>query len=140
MTLWLCMSWILTHSVKEVKIFSRPKKWNSCFCRYLVVCNPSEQDRISVISVYVSSPTAQVSSASGKPVELQISAVWDTANTISQTTYEVCFFAMELVCMPILSCQINVCEVVKVVNTKGFNWPLKWHWRKIDSRVPRWLS
>ncbi|XP_032701055.1 alpha-mannosidase 2 isoform X2 [Lontra canadensis] len=59
--------------------------------RYLVVCNPSEQDRISVVSVYVSSPTAQVSSASGKPVEIQMSAVWNTASTISQTAYEISF-------------------------------------------------
>lgn len=59
--------------------------------RYLVVCNPSEQDRISVVSVYVSSPTAKVSSASGKPVEIQMSAVWNTASTISQTAYEISF-------------------------------------------------
>nr|XP_055171241.1 alpha-mannosidase 2 [Nyctereutes procyonoides] len=59
--------------------------------RYLVVCNPSEQERISVVSIYVSSPTAQVSSASGKPVEIQMSAVWNTANTISQTAYEISF-------------------------------------------------
>ncbi|XP_022360489.1 alpha-mannosidase 2 isoform X1 [Enhydra lutris kenyoni] len=59
--------------------------------RYLVVCNPSEQERISVVSVYVSSPTAQVSSASGKPVEIQMSAVWNTASTISQTAYEISF-------------------------------------------------
>uniref|UniRef100_A0A452UK20 mannosyl-oligosaccharide 1,3-1,6-alpha-mannosidase n=1 Tax=Ursus maritimus TaxID=29073 RepID=A0A452UK20_URSMA len=31
------------------------------------------------------SPTAQVTSASGKPVEIQMSAVWNTASTISQT-------------------------------------------------------
>uniref|UniRef100_A0A8D0UU20 mannosyl-oligosaccharide 1,3-1,6-alpha-mannosidase n=1 Tax=Sus scrofa TaxID=9823 RepID=A0A8D0UU20_PIG len=43
--------------------------------RYLVVSNPSEQDRNSVVSVYVSSPKAQVFSASGKPVEIQMSAV-----------------------------------------------------------------
>uniref|UniRef100_A0ABI7Y1D9 Glycoside hydrolase family 38 central domain-containing protein n=1 Tax=Felis catus TaxID=9685 RepID=A0ABI7Y1D9_FELCA len=59
--------------------------------RYLVICNPSEQDRNSVVSVYVSSPTAQVSSASGKPVEIQMSAVWDTASIISQTAYEISF-------------------------------------------------
>uniref|UniRef100_A0A4X1TWH9 mannosyl-oligosaccharide 1,3-1,6-alpha-mannosidase n=1 Tax=Sus scrofa TaxID=9823 RepID=A0A4X1TWH9_PIG len=56
--------------------------------RYLVVSNPSEQDRNSVVSVYVSSPKAQVFSASGKPVEIQMSAVWDTASAISQTAYE----------------------------------------------------
>ncbi|XP_064431659.1 alpha-mannosidase 2-like [Mirounga angustirostris] len=70
--------------------------------RYLVVCNPSEQDRISVVSVYVSSPTAQVSSASGKPVEIQMSAVWNTATTISQTAYEISF----LVQMPPLGLKV----------------------------------
>ncbi|XP_023068028.1 alpha-mannosidase 2 isoform X1 [Piliocolobus tephrosceles] len=61
--------------------------------RYLVVYNPLEQDRISVVSVYVSSPTVQVFSASGKPVEVQVSAVWDTANTISEIAYEISFRA-----------------------------------------------
>ncbi|XP_076995123.1 alpha-mannosidase 2 isoform X2 [Tamandua tetradactyla] len=61
--------------------------------RYVVVYNPSEQDRKSVVSVYVSSPTVQVFSASGKPVEVQVSAVWDTARTISQTAYEISFLA-----------------------------------------------
>ncbi|XP_008578874.1 PREDICTED: alpha-mannosidase 2 [Galeopterus variegatus] len=61
--------------------------------RYLVVYNPLEQDRNSVVSVYVSSPTVQVLSASGKPVEVQVSAVWDAASTISQTAFEVSFLA-----------------------------------------------
>ncbi|XP_042638436.1 alpha-mannosidase 2 [Orycteropus afer afer] len=61
--------------------------------RYLVVHNPLEQDRHSVVSVYVSSPTVQVSSAEGKLVEFQVSAVWDTANSISQTAYEISFLA-----------------------------------------------
>ncbi|XP_043769698.1 alpha-mannosidase 2 [Cervus elaphus] len=61
--------------------------------RYLVVYNPSEQARSSVVSVWVSSSAAQVSSASGKPVEIQMSAVWDTANSVSQTAYEISFLA-----------------------------------------------
>ncbi|XP_016080402.1 PREDICTED: alpha-mannosidase 2 isoform X1 [Miniopterus natalensis] len=60
--------------------------------RYLVVYNPLEQERSSLVSVYVSSPKAQVS-ASGKLVEIQMSAVWETANTISQTAYEISFLA-----------------------------------------------
>ena len=55
-----------------------------------MVYNPLEQARSSVVSICVSSPAAQVSSASGEPVEIQMSAVWDTANTASQTVYEVC--------------------------------------------------
>ncbi|XP_004420380.1 PREDICTED: alpha-mannosidase 2 [Ceratotherium simum simum] len=61
--------------------------------RYLVIYNPSEQDRNSMVSVWVSSPKVQVSSASGKPVEIQMSAVWDTANTVSKTAYEISFLA-----------------------------------------------
>ncbi|XP_044803183.2 alpha-mannosidase 2 isoform X2 [Bubalus bubalis] len=61
--------------------------------RYLVVYNPSEQARSSIVSVCVSSSAAQVSSASGKPVDIQMSAVWDTATTASQTAYEISFLA-----------------------------------------------
>ncbi|XP_006886769.1 PREDICTED: alpha-mannosidase 2-like [Elephantulus edwardii] len=61
--------------------------------RYLVVYNPLEQDRHSVVSVYVSSPNVQVVSAAGKPMDIQVSAVWDTANTISQSAYEISFLA-----------------------------------------------
>ncbi|KAB0360787.1 hypothetical protein FD754_004943 [Muntiacus muntjak] len=52
-----------------------------------------KQARSSVVSVWVSSSAAQVSSASGKPVEIQMSAVWDTANSVSQTAYEISFLA-----------------------------------------------
>ncbi|XP_008054795.1 alpha-mannosidase 2 [Carlito syrichta] len=61
--------------------------------RYLVVYNPLEQDRISVVSVYVSSPNVQVLSASGKPIEVQVSAVWNTAHVVSETAYEISFLA-----------------------------------------------
>ncbi|KAJ8775643.1 hypothetical protein J1605_016191 [Eschrichtius robustus] len=80
--------------------------------RYLVVYNPSEQDRNSVVSVCVSSPTAQVSSASGKPVEIQMSAVWDTASTVSQTAYEISFLAQ----MPPLGL-----KVYKILETASSN-------------------
>ncbi|XP_036888171.1 alpha-mannosidase 2 [Sturnira hondurensis] len=70
--------------------------------RYLVVYNPSEQERNSMVSLYVSSPTVQVSSASGKPMEIQINAVWDTTSTISQTAYEISF----LVQMPPLGLKV----------------------------------
>ncbi|XP_001504635.1 alpha-mannosidase 2 [Equus przewalskii] len=61
--------------------------------RYLVIYNPSEQDRKSMVSICVSSPTVLLSSASGKPVEIQMSAVWDTADNISKTAYEISFLA-----------------------------------------------
>ncbi|XP_008854233.1 alpha-mannosidase 2 [Nannospalax galili] len=64
--------------------------------RYIVVYNPLEQERNSVISICVSSPTVQVLSDSGKPVEVQVSAVWSDARTISQTAYEISFLAHTL--------------------------------------------
>lgn len=70
--------------------------------RYLVVYNPSEQERNSVVSVHVSSPTVQVSSASGRPVEIQMSAVWDKGSTVSQTAYKISFPAQ----MPPLGLQV----------------------------------
>ncbi|XP_005907851.2 alpha-mannosidase 2 isoform X1 [Bos mutus] len=80
--------------------------------RYLVVYNPSEQARSSVVSVCVSSSAAQVSSASGKPVEIQMSAVWDTATTVSQTAYEISFLAE----MPPLGL-----KVYKILETSSSN-------------------
>lgn len=61
--------------------------------RHLVVFNPSEQERNSVVSISVSSSKVQVSSTSGRPVETQVSAVWDKANTPSGAAYEVSFLA-----------------------------------------------
>nr|XP_012645708.1 alpha-mannosidase 2 [Microcebus murinus] len=61
--------------------------------RHLVIFNPLEQDRTSVVSVYVNSPTVEVSSASGEPIKVQVSAVWDEKNVISETAYEVSFLA-----------------------------------------------
>lgn len=61
--------------------------------RYLVVYNPFEQERASVVSVCVNSAAVQVLSDTGKPVEVQVSAVWTDVRTISQTAYEVSFLA-----------------------------------------------
>lgn len=61
--------------------------------RYLVVYNPFEQERDAVVSICVNSATVKVLSDSGKPVEVQVSAVWNNARTISQTAYEVSFLA-----------------------------------------------
>ncbi|XP_007529261.1 alpha-mannosidase 2 [Erinaceus europaeus] len=61
--------------------------------RYLVVFNPSEQERNTMVSISVNSHMVQVSTASGKSVEIQISAVWDAASTLSLTTFEISFLA-----------------------------------------------
>jgi alpha-mannosidase II len=54
-----------------------------------VVYNPFEQERHSVVSIRVNSATVKVLSDSGKPVEVQVSAVWNDMRTISQAAYEV---------------------------------------------------
>ncbi|GAB1301271.1 Alpha-mannosidase 2 [Apodemus speciosus] len=61
--------------------------------RYLVVYNPFEQERQSVVSIRVNSATVKVLSDSGTPVEAQVSAVWNDVRTISQAAYEVSFLA-----------------------------------------------
>lgn len=61
--------------------------------RYLVVYNPFEQERHSVVSIRVNSATVKVLSDSGKTMEVQVSAVWNDVRTISQAAYEVAFLA-----------------------------------------------
>lgn len=61
--------------------------------RPLTVFNPFEQERLSVVSVCVSSPKIRVMDAAGKPVKVQISAVWDGATVVSRDTYQVSFVA-----------------------------------------------
>uniref|UniRef100_A0A663MVE3 mannosyl-oligosaccharide 1,3-1,6-alpha-mannosidase n=1 Tax=Athene cunicularia TaxID=194338 RepID=A0A663MVE3_ATHCN len=55
---------------------------------YLLIYNPMEQERLSVVSVNVNSPRVKVLSPLGKPVAVQISAVWDGATTVSHEAYE----------------------------------------------------
>ncbi|KAH1168934.1 alpha-mannosidase 2 isoform X2 [Mauremys mutica] len=59
--------------------------------RYLLVYNPTEQERFSVISVYVNSPKVKVLSPSGKPVMVQVSGVWDETTTVSHEAYQISF-------------------------------------------------
>ncbi|XP_063309707.1 alpha-mannosidase 2 [Pelobates fuscus] len=61
--------------------------------RYLAVYNPSDQERFTVVSIYVNSPKIEVQNAGGKPVKSQISAVWDGATSVSRDTYQVSFLA-----------------------------------------------
>ncbi|XP_055484352.1 alpha-mannosidase 2 [Psammomys obesus] len=61
--------------------------------RYLVVYNPFEQERDSVVSLCVNSASVKVLTDSGNPVEAQVSAVWNDEKSISQTAYEVSFLA-----------------------------------------------
>ncbi|XP_030049323.1 alpha-mannosidase 2 [Microcaecilia unicolor] len=68
-----------------IKISMRP--------RYLVIYNPTEQDRFSVVSIYVTTPKVKVLSASGKPIMAQVNAVWDGSTTVSHESYQLSFLA-----------------------------------------------
>uniref|UniRef100_A0A8C3REB7 Mannosidase alpha class 2A member 1 n=1 Tax=Cyanoderma ruficeps TaxID=181631 RepID=A0A8C3REB7_9PASS len=60
---------------------------------YLLIYNPTEQERFSVVSVNVNSPRVKLLSPLGKPVTVQISAVWDGATTVSHEAYQISFVA-----------------------------------------------
>ncbi|XP_075037639.1 alpha-mannosidase 2 [Mixophyes fleayi] len=61
--------------------------------RSLVIYNPLEQERFSVVSVYVNSAKIKVLDAAGKTVKAQINVVWDAATAMSRDTYQVSFLA-----------------------------------------------
>ncbi|XP_078070806.1 alpha-mannosidase 2 isoform X3 [Mustelus asterias] len=56
--------------------------------RFLVLYNPTDQDRISVVTVQINSYKVRVLTASGQSVEAQISAVWDTSTTVSKKVFQ----------------------------------------------------
>lgn len=59
-------------------------------CRLLVVYNPTEQRRATVVSVAVDCPDARVVDAeSGRPMAAQISAVWEEPNRPSAEKFQV---------------------------------------------------
>lgn len=62
-----------------------------CLCfRSLIIFNPTEQLRTSVISVVVNCPDARVVDAeTGRPVTVQISAVWVEPSKASAETFQV---------------------------------------------------
>uniref|UniRef100_A0A8B9IRY8 Mannosidase alpha class 2A member 1 n=1 Tax=Amazona collaria TaxID=241587 RepID=A0A8B9IRY8_9PSIT len=68
-----------------IKLTSQP--------RYLLIYNPMEQERFSVVSVSVNSPRVKLLSPLGKPVTVQISAVWNGATTVSHEAYQISFVA-----------------------------------------------
>ncbi|OXB55161.1 hypothetical protein ASZ78_003557 [Callipepla squamata] len=68
-----------------IKLTSQP--------RYLLIHNPTEQERFSVVSIIVNSPRVKLLSPLGKPVTVQISAVWDGATTVSHEAYQISFLA-----------------------------------------------
>uniref|UniRef100_A0A6Q2YG45 Alpha-mannosidase n=1 Tax=Esox lucius TaxID=8010 RepID=A0A6Q2YG45_ESOLU len=62
------------------KTFVLPKCFSS---RSVVIYNPTEQDRMSVVTVYVNTPHVRVDTSHSHPIPAQVSAVWDDATTAS---------------------------------------------------------
>uniref|UniRef100_A0A8D2QEH2 Alpha-mannosidase n=1 Tax=Zonotrichia albicollis TaxID=44394 RepID=A0A8D2QEH2_ZONAL len=57
--------------------------------RFLVVFNPLEQERLSVVPVLVDSPHVRVLSEEGQPLPSQLSAVWNSATDAVPNVYQV---------------------------------------------------
>lgn len=80
--------------------------------RYLVVYNPADQDRVSVVTVQVDSYKVNVLNASGQQVDAQITAVWDKSNRISKDVFQVSFVAK------ISALGLGIYQLVKTPNIK----------------------
>lgn len=57
--------------------------------RYVVLFNPLDQERFSVVSLLVSSPRVRVLSEDGQPLAVQISAHWSSATSTVADVYQV---------------------------------------------------
>lgn len=57
--------------------------------RYVVLFNPLDQERFSVVSLLVSSPRVRVLSEDGQPLAVQISAHWSSATDTVADVYQV---------------------------------------------------
>ncbi|NWT06793.1 MA2A2 mannosidase, partial [Mionectes macconnelli] len=57
--------------------------------RFLVVFNPLEQERLSVVPVLVDSPHVHVLSEEGQPLPFQLSATWSSATEVVPDIYQV---------------------------------------------------
>uniref|UniRef100_A0A8C1PXU6 Mannosidase, alpha, class 2A, member 1 n=1 Tax=Cyprinus carpio TaxID=7962 RepID=A0A8C1PXU6_CYPCA len=62
--------------------------------RLLVACNPTEQARTSMVTVYVTTPKVRVLDALGHVVRAQVSAVWNDASHAATDVFQVrsCLF------------------------------------------------
>lgn len=65
-------------------------------CRYVVLFNPLEQERLSLASLLVSSPHVRVFSEEGQPLAVQISAHWSSATEMVPDVYQVSKGALAL--------------------------------------------
>lgn len=57
--------------------------------RFLVVFNPLEQERLSIVPVLVDSPHVRVLSEEGQPLPSQLSAHWGSATDVVPDVYQV---------------------------------------------------
>ncbi|XP_026945142.1 alpha-mannosidase 2x isoform X6 [Sagmatias obliquidens] len=57
--------------------------------RYVVLFNPLEQERLSVVSLLVSSPRVRVLTEEGQPLAVQVSAHWSSATDMVPDVYQV---------------------------------------------------
>lgn len=57
--------------------------------RFVVLFNPLEQERLSVVSLLVNSPRVRVLSEEGQPLSVQISLHWSSATNIVPDVYQV---------------------------------------------------
>lgn len=80
--------------------------------RYLVIYNPTDQDRVSIVTVQVNSYKLNVLTASGQQVEAQVSAVWDKSNRISNEVFQVSFLVQ------ISALGLGVYQLVKTQDIK----------------------
>lgn len=55
----------------------------------MVVFNPLEQERLSVVSLLVTSPRVRVLSEEGQPLSVQISVHWSSATDMVPDVYQV---------------------------------------------------
>lgn len=55
----------------------------------MVVFNPLEQERLSVVSLLVNSPRVRVLSEEGQPLSVQISVHWSSATDMVPDVYQV---------------------------------------------------
>ncbi|XP_012672636.1 alpha-mannosidase 2 [Clupea harengus] len=61
--------------------------------RSLVIYNPADQARSSVVTVYVNTPHVRVLNTYGQLVRVQVSAVWEDTTQVSKEAYQLSFVA-----------------------------------------------
>uniref|UniRef100_A0A673XSD9 Alpha-mannosidase n=1 Tax=Salmo trutta TaxID=8032 RepID=A0A673XSD9_SALTR len=92
---WLVLKDKSAYSYNPSKAFLKMQLVPTCLfsSRSVVIYNPTEQDRTSVVTVYVNTPHVRVVTDHGRPVPAQISAVWDEPTTASTEAFQLSFIA-----------------------------------------------